>query len=164
MVTCDVFELKLNLTDGDTPAIDYVFYTDLPAGTRVVLSCQRTFVNMRDEQSLWVGYNEALEVKPSIHGDYNGGRGRIDVVSSDKKALQLFNQINSSLSPGIKSSVSDAFTVVLTVGARQRLRQFGKKNSELSGQMVSKRGDISVIEVSRSVHVPMKPSFQPLVG
>jgi hypothetical protein len=163
MITCDVFELVLNVeSDGDL-FIEYSFYTDLPAGTRVTLSCQRMFANMRDEECLWVGYNEAKMVEPSVHGDYNGGSGRIDVIESDKKALALFKQINKGLSAGIKTPIGDDFTVVLTVGARQRLREFGRNNCNLSGQMVSETGGINVVEVSKSIKLPMLAELQPLL-
>jgi hypothetical protein len=149
MVTCDFFEIDANVSDGHNPVIEYKLYTDLPAGTQVILSCQRTFQDMRGELSLWIGHNERLIVMASVLGSYNCCRGQVDVVASDKKALALFKEINQSFSPGVKSPVSDTFTLVLTVGARQRLRQFGNKNADMSGQMVSYVGGINIVEIAK---------------
>ncbi len=162
MITCDLFELQLELSDSDNRSLKYMFYCDLPAGTRVVLSCQRTFKNTRGETCLWVGFNTALEIQSNVHGDYNGGVGVIDVDASDRKAFEQFKQINKGFSGGIQTPVSDNFTVVLTVGARQRLKAFGRNNSSLNGDMVGENGGINVVEVEKSCKIPVKDELQPL--
>jgi hypothetical protein len=161
MLICDIFDVRASVIDGENPTIEYLFYTDLPAGTRVILSCQRTYHDMASELSLWTGHSETMDVMPAVHGSYNGGRGRINVVESDKRGLALFQQINRSNGPGIKSKVSDELTLVFTVGARQRIRDFGKNNNELSGQMVNTAGGIHVVEVQQSIHIPMRDDIQP---
>mgnify|MGYP003635139345 FL=1 len=164
MLTCDLFELSLTLKQNASghPVIEFSYYTDLPAGTRVILSCERTYNDMQDEECVWVGYNAVIFVEPAFYGDFNGGSGQIDVVESDQKALALFNEINSSFSSGVKTPVSDDIRVDLTVGARQRLRAFGKNNCELSGQMVECSGGVNVVRVSESLTIPMLPELQPI--
>jgi hypothetical protein len=164
MIACNLFEVNLSVSGEENPIVDYLFYTDLPAGTQVILSCQRTYLDLRGSLSLWVGYNERLTVVPSVQDGYCGCRGRIDVVASDKKASDLFKQINSNSPPGISTPVSEMFTIVLTVGGRQRLKEFGRNNSELSGNLVSDRGGIKVVEVSREIRIPMKSAFQPTIS
>lgn len=163
MVKCDLFEVKLAVeNEGDKPYLVWSFYTDLPAGTQIILTCNRTFLDMQGDKCLWTGHNERIEVEPKAHGDYNGAGGRIDVNASDKKALELFNQINAGFSPGIKTPVSDELTLGFTAGARQRVRAFGRNNSELSGQMVTTTGGINVVEMKKSVLIPMQKELQPI--
>ena len=165
MVTCNVFELILTVIGGDRPSVEYSLHTDLPAGTQVILSCERTYEDKRGSLSVWGGYDEMLNLMSSVQNGFSGYRGVIDVVESDKQALDLFRQINRCLTPsGIKSPIGDIFTVRLTVGARQRLREFGKYNAKLSGLMVFDSGGINVIRVSRDFLLPMSPEFQPVIG
>lgn len=162
MIICDIFELTLTLKDEGGPFIEYNYYTDLPAGTRIFLSCERTYIDLSEEECVWGGYDEEIFVEPATYGDFNGGSGRIDVVESDKQALKLFNQINKNFSSSIKAPVSDVLTIDLIVGARQRLKAFGKNNSELSGQMVHDSGGINIVNVSESITLPMLSELQPV--
>ena len=66
MLVCNLFELSLSVTGDETPIVDYLFYTDLPAGTQVLLSCERTYLNLRGEDSLWVGLNGRLTLIPAF--------------------------------------------------------------------------------------------------
>ena len=165
MVTCNVFELTLSVIGGDRPRVEYSLHTDLPVGTQVIISCDRTFEDKRGSLRVWVGYNETLNLMPSLQNGFSEYRGIIDVVESDKQAFDLFRKIrNSSFPPpGNKTPISDIFTVILTVGARQRLREFGKYNANLSGLMVSEWGVVNVIEVRRDNFLPMSPDFQPVI-
>jgi hypothetical protein len=47
------------------------------------------------------------------------------------------------------------------VGGRQRLREFGRNNSELLGTLVTDRGGIKVVEAVRELRIPMKSTLQP---
>src|SRR5262245_22873767 len=85
MVKCDLFEMSLDVVDEGTPFLVWSCYTDLPAGTHVILTCRRTYLDMRGDRCVWTGHGERVEVLPSVHGDFNGARGRIDVNASDKK-------------------------------------------------------------------------------
>lgn len=162
MVECNLFELTVDLVEQDgTPLIRYFFFTDLPAGTRVILSCQRTYTNVQGEQCVWVGHDEAVFTKPSVHGSYNGANGQIDVVASDRQAFQRFKQTRSSFSPGIASQVSSVVTVILTVGARQPIEAFGRNNVHLSGRMVRNRGEVNVVKVSKDIEVSVCKECQP---
>lgn len=163
MVQCEVFEVKVDLEDDNgKPCLAWTFYTDLPAGTQVILACKRTFLDMRGDTCLWTGHNERLEVRPKVQGDYNGASGRIDVHASDKKARGLFDEISTGSAPAIKTPVSDELTLGFTVGARQRLRAYGQNNAELRGKMVSANGDINVVVVRKSICIPMQKELQPL--
>lgn len=162
LLTCDLFELRLALTGGDCPKVEYLFYTDLPAGPVVIISCYRTYENMRGEKCVWAGYDGKRELIPNAHGDFSGGKDIVDVYNSDKQGFEFFNALSSSFSAGIKTRVSDEFIVSITLGGRQRLRAFGKNNSGMNGQMVSKAGEINVVQVSANIVVPMAEEFQPL--
>lgn len=162
MIRCDIFELRLSCGNGAT--IDYLLWTDLPAGTRVMVTCKRSFINLRNETRVWMGYNDALEVKPSVHGDFNGLKGTIDIRESDQIASSMFDSIQSAHSAGIQSKVSDEVVVVMSVGGRQRLRAFGKNNESLSGQMVDESASPRVVRVSKSLVIPMDNDLQPILG
>ena len=162
MVTCDVFEAELRARDQSPQVVEYLLYSDLPAGTQVVLSCQRTFYDMAGKLSIWPGWGDTLIIDPSIYGDFNGIRGTIDVGESDAEAFELFKDINRSCGRGIRSRVSDELTIIFTVGARQRLRIFGKNNCNLDGQMVHQHGGINIVEIECKIVVPMQDEFQPI--
>jgi hypothetical protein len=147
---------------GGTPQVRYFFYTDLPAGTKVILSCQRTYTNTQGERCVWVGRDEAVLTEPSVQGTYSGARGQIDVVGSDRRAFERFKQIRSAFSPDIASAVSDVLSVILTAGARQPLKEFGRNNAHLSGQLVRRRGDVNIVQVSKDVKVPVRKECQPI--
>ena len=163
MVQCDVFEVKVDLEDeSGRPYLVWTFHTDLLAGTQVILACERTFSDMLGATCLWTGHNERLEVHPNVHGNYNGANGRIEVYASDKKARELFEEISTGSAPAIKTPVSDEMILSFTVGARQKLRAYGRNNTELRGKMVSANGDINVVVVSKSICIPMQRELQPL--
>lgn len=164
MVECNLCELAVDLVEQDgTQLIRYFFYTDLPVGTRVILSCHRTYTNVQGEQCVWLGYGEAVLTKPSANGSYSGAEGLIDVAVSDRLACERFNQTRSTFSPGIASAVSSVLTVVLTVGARQPRKDFGRNNINLSGRMVHSRGELNVVNVFKKIEVPLSNEFQPVI-
>jgi len=117
---------------------------------------------LRAEPCVWLGDGDTLYLQPSIYGDFNGIQGRINVVDSDKGSYSLFKEINRSFGRGITSRVSDEMTIIFTVGAKQRLRIFGKRNCELQGGMVTKHGDINIVNVQKDIFIPMLEELQPL--
>lgn len=160
MVVCDLFEVCVHVSGDESPIIDFVIRTDLPVGTQILLSCRRTYRDSRGEESLWVGQSERVTV--SERGEC---RGRIDIASSDMSASEHYRQINAGHSPpGISSSVSDTVTLTFVVGGRQRVSDFGRNNSELSGSLVVKRGGIKIVEAVRELRIPMTPALQPSRG
>lgn len=161
MVTCNLFELRLSILNHDDPIVSYDFRTDMPPGTRVILTCQRTYLDASGSLSLWIGYNEMITLEAPIQDGCCQHHGQIDIDSSDQKAFDLFGRINSGDSPGVSTSISEEVTIVLTVGARQRLREFGRNNADLVGKMVLEDGDIRYVEISESILIPMNPAYQP---
>lgn len=164
MVTCDTFELEVSLTGEGAPVIAYSYWTDLPAGTVVSLECSRWYLDHEGRRCLWTLHDARLAVSVKGLGDFNGGSGRIDVISGDREALAEFEATIGSSSKGINSQVSDDVTVSLCVGARQPLRAFGPGNAKLSGQMVARSGGVQVVTVAKSVRVPLQAEFYPVVG
>jgi hypothetical protein len=80
-------------------------------------------------------------------------------------ASEHFRQLNNGYSSsGISSPVSDTVELGFIVGGRQRLREFGRNNSELSGTLVTERGGIKVVEAVRKLHIPMKSHLQPTMA
>ncbi len=84
MLCCDLLELRLERVNESK--IRYLLFSDLPPGTLAILSCQRTYRDAKGNEALWIGYNERIEFKPSINGDYAGCIDEIDVAASDRKA------------------------------------------------------------------------------
>ncbi len=166
MVVCNLFEVILSVSGNENPIVDYLIYTDLPAGTQVLMSCRRTYRDRHANDSLWIGESERLTLVSQVQDGYCGWRGKINVETSDKKALEHFRQLNSVYSPsGISTPVSETLTITFMVGGRQRLKEFGgANNAELSGDFVSDCGGIKVVEDSRSVRIPMKSTFQSILA
>lgn len=159
MVVCNLFDVGIKLCGGENPIVDFLIRTDLPAGTQIIYSCRRSYQDSQGEDSLWVGQSEKLTVS-------DGGEccGRIDMIASDKKAAEHYRQLNTGYSPpGISTSVSDTVTLRFVVGGRQRLREFGRNNAELSGNLVAIRGGINIVEAIRELTIPMNSTFQPAI-
>lgn len=160
MIVCNLFEVDVTVIGGDNPIVDFVIRTDLPAGTQVIYSTHRTYLDSAGEASVWVGQNDRLTISEA--GEC---RGRIDMFASDKKAAEHYRQINSGYSKtGISTPVSDTVELEFVVGGRQRLREFGRNNSELSGTLVTDRGGIKVVEAVRELRIPMKSTLQPTMA
>lgn len=163
MIKCDVFELSAEVVEKTGKLVlTYLFYTDLPPHTRAIVTLRRTFLNSRDEECVWGGFNSAEMLNPGVHGDYAGLAGEIDIAMSDQIGADRFREINQSFSAGISAPASDRLSLIVTVGARQRLRAFGKNNANLSGVMVVNSGGINVGESVVTVEVPMADELQPL--
>jgi hypothetical protein len=159
---CEVFEANLHVANPyGRPEIHYELWTDLPDGTLVALGCYRNYTNWRNESCVWVMVQDALTVVPNIKGDYNGVAGVIDVVKGDLEAKEEFEELLRG-SAGIRTPVGDEIEVIFTVGARQRLKAFGKNNQNLVGRLIQERGPIHFIELKAIVNAPMRRDLQPL--
>jgi hypothetical protein len=157
MIECNRFDVSLNVSGDEIPIVIFVIRTDLPSGTQIISTCRRSYRDAQGTDSLWVGQSDRLVV--CADGEC---RGRIDINASDKKASDYFRQLNTGhSSPGISSPISDTVELGFMVGGRQRLREFGRNNSELSGTLVTERGGIKVVEAVRKLRIPMKSSLQP---
>ena len=163
MITCDVFELQIESSkDATNQILRYLLYTDLPAGTLVLLDCFRTYLDWNDDECIWAGNPEEMAVVPGVLGDYNGLKGSIDVLATDKAALQkFFDRAKDSLS-GIRTSVSDELTVRFFLGASQRIRAFGKNNCNVEGAMVFEDEGVKIAEVSETLFLAMNKDLQPI--
>lgn len=162
-VRCDVFELEASVKDLSTnPILCYRFWTDLPAGTIVGLSCSRRYLDLSGDSCLWSMIQDGLLVQPKVYGDFCGGRGEIDVNSSDAEGRKEFDDLLGEFSSGIASPVGAEVHLVLSVGARQRLRAFGKNNRSLCGAMVFDAGGINCVQVEATLNVPMADKYQPI--
>mgnify|MGYP003335332056 CR=1 FL=1 len=160
MVVCNLFEVIVNVSGDENPVVDFVIRTDLPPGTHIIYSTRRSYHGFDGEESVWVGQNDRL-----IVSEAGECRGHIDISASDQEAAEHYRQINSGYSQtGISSPVSDTVELGFMVGGRQRLREFGRKNSELSGTLVTDRGGIKVVEVVRELRIPMKSTLQPTIA
>ena len=160
MIECNRFDVSLNVSGDEIPIVIFVIRTDLPSGTQIISTCRRSYRHAQGKDSLWVGQSDRLVV--SADGKC---RGRIDINASDKKASDYFRQLNTGhSSPGISSPISDTVELGFMVGGRQRLREFGRNNSELSGTLVTERGGIKVVEAVRKLRIPMKSHLQPTMA
>lgn len=159
MVRCDVFNVTVQLRQNDQ--LHFEFITDLPPGTRVLVTCERSFLNYTGANSVWTGFDDFVEVKPSATEHLNGATGTVDVVSSDQLASSFFKETMKGKASKVTSPVSDDLHLVFTVGARQRLAEFGKNNCELNGRMVVHEGGVPYVSVRASVTCPMAVKYQP---
>ncbi|MCA9107476.1 MAG: hypothetical protein KDA83_18820 [Planctomycetales bacterium] len=157
MVVCERFDVIFGISGADNPVLRFEILTDLPAGTLVIYSVRRTYRDSHGGDCAWVGKSDKIAIA-------EGGKchGRIEINESDAIAAGHFRQIDSgSSAPRISGLVSDTLELSFVVGARQRLREFGRKNSEFAGTLVANRGGINVLEVSHEIMLPMKSSLQP---
>lgn len=162
-ILCELFEAELSAVNAHgRPEIHYKLWTDLPAGTLVALGCYRSYTNWRNERCVWVMVQDALTIVPNVLGDWNGVVDTIDVIKGDLEAKKEFEDLLGGSSAGIRTPVEDEIEVVFTVGARQRLKAFGKNNENLVGPLIQKRGPIHYIELAATVNVPMRRDLQPL--
>lgn len=161
MIQCDLFETTARLVEDNL--LQFQVTTDLPPGTRVLVSCERTFVNYLDEHCVWIGFNDFLEIPPGGNG-CNRAAATIDITASDNLASSSFRGIMKGNAAVIKAPVSDELRLVFTVGARQRLREFGKNNSQLVGKMVKSEGGVAFVSAVVCVHCPMATKYQPKIA
>lgn len=163
-IYCEVFEVEeVRVTHREgRPEIHYKLWTDLPAGTLPGLVCYRSYTNWRNEGCVWTMVEDELTIVPDIRGDYNGVVGNIDVIKADIKAKKRFEELLSDLSAGIRTPIGDEIEMIFTVGARQRLKAFGKNNANLTGPLVQEAGGVRYIELSTTVNAPMRRDLQPL--
>jgi hypothetical protein len=158
-IVCNVFSTELHLMQR---LLSIVYLTDLPPETRVIFSCDRYYSDCSGDRKLWPIASGELFVGLGFCNDLNGGSQQVDIDVGDKAALDYFNSLRSAHFTGISSDPSNDVHVVLTVGARQRLRGFGKNNSGLIGNMVRDSGEIRVIRVESSIYCPMLSELNPL--
>jgi hypothetical protein len=163
-VTCNKFDVLLDTSKLYEHEIAFTCHTDLPLGAVVILSCQRTYIDSLGKTALWIGHSDRLTVLYNSEIKSNCITGTINIDESDKQARSLYNQIHASDSAFVLSPVSSEFTMVFTVGARQRLREFGNLNINMSGTMVTKSGGINVVIVRQSIDVAMCGDYQPTLN
>ena len=164
MVQCNIFDFKLDLKKSSNGAkVVYKYWTDLPCGTLVGLCFFRLYKDNADNDCMWTLFEEELTVAPKELGDFNGGHGTLYVERGDRNALEEFeDEAFGEFGTGINGRVSDEITFVLTVGARQRIKAFGKNNCNLSGSEVFESGGINIVEVEASILLPLEEELQPL--
>jgi len=163
MITCDLFELSLEIEQTPNgPELVYKFWSDLPAGTLAGVSVTRTYRDMDGVECLWTLFDDEVQLTKGVMGDYSGGAGRVNIAQGDREGSEEFEDMLGDLSYGISTPVGDEITVNVSVGGRQRLRVFGRNNSNLIGQMVAEEGGIMVAEVRGVVILPLDPGLQPL--
>lgn len=161
---CEIFEAEVGLGGSPgRPEIHYKLWTDLPAGTLMALSCYRSYLSWRNERAVWVMAEDELIVRPNVLGDFNGAQGVISVEKADLHAKKEFEQrLKSGFSAGIQTPVGDEVELIFTVGARQRLKAFGKNNRNLAGPLVQEEGGVRFVELRKKVKVPLRSDLQPL--
>src|SRR5688500_8041205 len=162
MIRCDHFSLDVAVERRESAQLVIQLVTDLPAGTLVNVDCTRVYLTLRDQPALWTLFDERLEIQPAFHGDFSGLERSIDVEAGDAEASAEFEEALGSFSSGIRTKVSDTVTVTATVGARQRLKAFGRNNENLRGSEVSQKGDLKIVQAVVEIDVPMREDQQPL--
>jgi hypothetical protein len=164
MIECDAFDVEIKVIESPDRIIAWELFTDLPCGTKVIVSCNRVYKDYDDEECVWTLDDDTFIVEPTSHGDLNGAKNKFDVDKADKKALVKFNDSITQYSSGIKTTVSDEINLSFIVGGGQIIKAFGKYNGNLTGSMVFDSGGIQIIEVESKVILPMSPKYQPTVA
>jgi hypothetical protein len=159
MITCDVFDLDASI-DGRT--LHWKISTDLPGGTRIIVSVFRLYTNTGGDQCVWILWDDAVLLTPTGSGDCNGASGTLNIDQGDKNALAQFNELLGPYSSGVTSPIGDELRVQATVGGRQPLKAFGKNNCNLSGAMVVEASPVNIVREEVVLEVEMRPEFQPI--
>lgn len=131
MIQCDVFEIEATVTPDRQ--VEWQVFTDLPCGTRVIYGFARLYTNYSDRPCVWTLEGDSVLLERSARGDLNGASGCLNIDQGDAAALQKFNKKLGDHSAGIKTPLSDDVRLSFTVGLRQPLKAFGKRNENLDG-------------------------------
>ncbi len=162
MIECSIFDVKIEVVGNPKRVIKWKFFTDLPCGTNVIVSCKRIYQDYDGDDCVWSLENDTYIVEPTDSGDLSGAKSKFDVDKADKDAQKEFNESINQYSSGIKTPVSNEIIIRFSVGGRQKLKAFGKQNKNLVGSMVSESGRVKVVLVESRVELPIKPEYQPL--
>ena len=85
---------------------------------------------------------------------------RAVAVAGTQVAREEFDEL-LPMSAGIEGHVSRTLTLSATVGARQRLKAFGKGNSQLEGAAVNQSGSVRVVTAKSTLDVELSPDLKP---
>jgi hypothetical protein len=162
MIECNRFDLSISFIDPEVPIVRYQILTDLPAGTRVIISAYRTYLDYEGNECVWSLFWDDFFFGKS-EGDTNGVEGIIDINAGDKIARREFEDTLSDYSSGIEGELSDEIVVDATVGLRQRLKIFGKNNCNLVGQRVHDDGTMHLVKGGTSIFCPILDENSPFV-
>lgn len=158
MITCDVFDLDA-VVEGRT--LRWTASTDLPGGTRLIVSISRRYTNTRGEECLWSLWGDAVLLTATGPGDRNGATGSLDIDEGDARGLSQFNELLGPYSSGTVQPVGHEIHVQVTVGARQPMKAFGKNNCNFAGGMVADSGGINIVREEVVVLAEMRREYQP---
>lgn len=161
MVTCDIFDFTVVLQQLEEPTVFFRVLTDLPINTRVIACCERRYIDDDGNDCVWSGYSEALMITEAFDINMRGLEDTFSVYNSDRDAAATQDWINVGDGLYYSSRVSDELTITLTVGGRQRLREFGHKNCNLKGKMVVNSGGINIVRASATVVSPIDKRLLP---
>lgn len=159
MITCDVFDLNA-VVDGRT--LRWTVRTDLPGGTRIIVSVSRRYVDTRGDECVWSLWGDSVLLTATGPGDCVEAKGALNIDEGDAHGLSRFNELLGPYSSGIVNPVGPEIQVQVTVGARQPMKAFGKNNCNLSGGMVSNSGGINIVREVAVVSVEMCRENQPI--
>jgi len=160
MIQCDVFEIEAEIT-SERDIVWHVF-TDLPCGTRMIYSFDRLYTDHDGQECEWSLQGSSATLDRTDRGDLNGVSGRFSVDDGDAEALRDFGESLGDYSAGIKTPMSEDIHLSFTVGLRQPLKAFGKRNENLDGSMVEDQGHMKVVRAELLVTVPIKAEFKPM--
>jgi hypothetical protein len=158
MVECSLFEVVVKCDER----ILYIdIKSDLPAGTRVIVSVFRTYRNLANEEELWQLLSEAIFLE-SLQRELNGFSLSANIDELDGKAKEYFKSVIPSCPRGMTSLPSELINIRCSVGARQKLKLFGKMNKKLRGNKVVASGGINLVEGCSNVILPISEENLPI--
>jgi hypothetical protein len=162
MIECNRFDVSVSFADSEVPTIRYRILTDLPAGTRAIISAYRIYLDYEGNECVWSLFWDDFFFGKA-EGDVNGIEGTIDINTGDKIARKEFEDTLSDYSSGIEGELSNEIIVDATVGLRQRLKIFGKNNCNLLGQCVHDDGTMHLVKSGTSIFYPISDENSPFV-
>jgi len=122
----------------------------------------RIYTDYDDDQRVWTLEGDSVIIERSDRGDLNGASGSFYVDRGDAEVFRKFNDSLSDYSSGMKTPLLDEIRLSFTVGLRQPLKAFGKRNENLSGGMVDDKDKMKVVQVERLVLAPIDPKYRPM--
>lgn len=148
-IIADTFEVRHKLRDD---RLTLVLHTDLGDDTEVFVSVARAYREPENAEEYIIEYfNEAGTV-----GTWRAGK-TIDLAATDfwAEVARLQQAMASSGEPFEVASVADELRVVFTVYPSQK-KPFAKGNANLTGKVVTIRGDSRLIEKDIVVRYPLR--------
>ena len=142
MIKCNLFEIDIKLVGSQ---LTFTCTTDLPKGTIINWSVERSYLDIDNEECLWILGDGRVKTFATESGK-SSVVANLDLVEGDRIAFERFKEIDSESFDTMKNTLSAKVFVSCVVGGRQQNRDFGKNNQNLSGKFCREFGSLKAVE------------------